>query len=165
MKLFLLFLLTLVSLFQCANNNKNKDKLVKTPFGRILEKKLRPVWTNTFNATHKVRACPQILRYLDFKDYDNLFPEKGTNECCLKLYMWVPKGKKLPVLVILHDFVSIRTASVDRYYGAYLAQKAKSFDITSNFRLNFFGFAYLGCGKQKSGNMGFLDQQMDLHSH
>uniref|UniRef100_A0A0N5C731 COesterase domain-containing protein n=1 Tax=Strongyloides papillosus TaxID=174720 RepID=A0A0N5C731_STREA len=41
-------------------------------------------------------------------------------------------------------FFYIRTASVDRYYGAYLVQKAKSIVITLNFKLGFFEFAYLG---------------------
>uniref|UniRef100_A0A0K0F519 Acetylcholinesterase (inferred by orthology to a zebrafish protein) n=1 Tax=Strongyloides venezuelensis TaxID=75913 RepID=A0A0K0F519_STRVS len=123
----------------------------------------QPAWNETFYAVHKAVACPQIIKRLNFKDYDDLLPHNGLFESCLKLNMWVPKGKNLPILVILHDgFYSIRTASVDRYYGAYLAQKAKSIVITLNFRLGFFGFSYLGGGEQIPGNMGLLDQQTAL---
>uniref|UniRef100_A0A0N5C1Z1 Acetylcholinesterase n=1 Tax=Strongyloides papillosus TaxID=174720 RepID=A0A0N5C1Z1_STREA len=197
MKYFIL-LLSIISLILCGKSkdkNKSKDKLVETPFGKILGKKItikkeevseflgipyayppigayrfkrpiplkEPAWKDTFNAIHKATACPQIIKLLNFKDYDELLPHNGTIESCLKLNMWVPKGKNLPVLVVLHDgFYSIRTASVDRYYGAYLALKSKSIVITFNFRLGFFGFAYLGGGQIIPGNMGLLDQQMAL---
>ncbi|CEF70611.1 Acetylcholinesterase [Strongyloides ratti] len=123
----------------------------------------KPSWNGTYNAITLANACPQIVRFMNFSGYDASNPKNATNEECLQFNMWVPKGKNLPVLVFFHGGSwTLRTASVDKFNGSVLALKTKSIVVTPNFRLGFFGFAYLGNGSKISGNMGLLDQQMML---
>lgn len=123
----------------------------------------KPHWNITYNAVHLVGACPQIIRTMGFAPYDDSNPKNGTNERCLKFNMWVPKDKtNMPVLIFLHGgSFTVRTASVDKFNGSVLAATTESIVITANFRLGFFGFAYLNSGVIP-GNMGLLDQQMLL---
>uniref|UniRef100_A0A0N5BHL9 Acetylcholinesterase n=1 Tax=Strongyloides papillosus TaxID=174720 RepID=A0A0N5BHL9_STREA len=75
--------------------------------------------------------------------------------------MWVPNGgENMSVIVFFHGGSwTVRTASVDKFNGSVLALKTKSIVIAANFRLGFFGFAYLSNSSRISGNMGLLDQQ------
>ncbi|CEF71286.1 Acetylcholinesterase [Strongyloides ratti] len=118
---------------------------------------------NTYYAVHKAPGCPQIIRKMGFDGYDSLNP-KDTNENCLRLNMWVPKnGEKMPVIVFFHGGSwTVRTGSADKFNGSVLALKTKSIVVVPNFRLGFFGFAYLSGKDGIEGNMGLLDQQMAL---
>uniref|UniRef100_A0A0N5CDL2 Carboxylic ester hydrolase n=1 Tax=Strongyloides papillosus TaxID=174720 RepID=A0A0N5CDL2_STREA len=123
----------------------------------------RKYWNGTYFAVELPPACPQIIRTMGFSGYDDLNP-KSVDENCLKFNMWVPKSnKKKPIIVFLHGGSwTVRTASTDKFNGSVLALKTNTIVITPNFRLGFFGFAYLGNGSKISGNMGLLDQQMVL---
>uniref|UniRef100_A0A0K0FS33 Acetylcholinesterase (inferred by orthology to a zebrafish protein) n=1 Tax=Strongyloides venezuelensis TaxID=75913 RepID=A0A0K0FS33_STRVS len=122
-------------------------------------------WNNTYYAVHPANGCPQNIRKMGFSPYDDSNP-KITNESCLKFNMWVPKsndGRKMPVIVFFHGGSwTVRTASADKFNGSVLALKTKSIVITANFRLGFFGFAYLNNSDDIRGNMGLLDQQAML---
>uniref|UniRef100_A0A0K0FDR2 Acetylcholinesterase (inferred by orthology to a zebrafish protein) n=1 Tax=Strongyloides venezuelensis TaxID=75913 RepID=A0A0K0FDR2_STRVS len=121
-------------------------------------------WNGTYNAVHLADACPQIIRVMNFSGYDSANPTNGTIESCLKFNMWVPKGEKnMPVIIFFHGGSwTVRTASADKFNGSVLALKASSIVITANFRLGFFGFAYLKNSEKIRGNMGLLDQQAML---
>ncbi|CEF71289.1 Carboxylesterase, type B domain-containing protein [Strongyloides ratti] len=114
-------------------------------------------------AVHKALGCPQHTRIMGFEGYDSLNP-KETSENCLRLNMWVPKnGEKMPVIVFFHGGSwTVRTGSADKFNGSVLALKTKSIVVVPNFRLGFFGFAYLSGEDGIEGNMGLLDQQMVL---
>ncbi|CEF71301.1 Acetylcholinesterase [Strongyloides ratti] len=118
----------------------------------------------TYYAVHKSEGCPQIIREMGFDGYDASNPKNGTDENCLKFNMWVPKGKKnMPVIVFFHGGSwTVRTGSADKFNGSVLALKTKSIVVVPNFRLGFFGFAYLSGEDGIEGNMGLLDQQMVL---
>uniref|UniRef100_A0A0N5BSY8 COesterase domain-containing protein n=1 Tax=Strongyloides papillosus TaxID=174720 RepID=A0A0N5BSY8_STREA len=117
-------------------------------------------WNNTYYAVHLADACPQIIRMMNFSGYDDANP-KNSSESCLKFNMWVPNGgENMSVIVFFHGGSwTVRTASVDKFNGSVLALKTKSIVIAANFRLGFFGFAYLSNSSRISGNMGLLDQQ------
>ncbi|CEF71296.1 Acetylcholinesterase [Strongyloides ratti] len=119
--------------------------------------------TNIFYAVHQGKGCPQHIRVMNFEGYDSLNP-KETEESCLKLNMWVPKGEEnMPVIVFFHGGSwTVRTGSIDRFNGSVLALKTKSIVVVPNFRLGFLGFAYLKGEDGIEGNMGLLDQQMVL---
>ncbi|CEF71303.1 Acetylcholinesterase [Strongyloides ratti] len=132
----------------------------KPPFE--LEKD-RFIGNNTFHASHEAVACPQNIRTMGFDGYDASNP-KTYNESCLRLNMWVPKGEtNMPVIVFFHGGSwTVRTGSADKFNGSVLALKTKSIVVVPNFRLGFFGFAYLSGEDGIEGNMGLLDQQMVL---
>uniref|UniRef100_A0A0K0FSX9 Acetylcholinesterase (inferred by orthology to a zebrafish protein) n=1 Tax=Strongyloides venezuelensis TaxID=75913 RepID=A0A0K0FSX9_STRVS len=121
-------------------------------------------WNGIYNAVYLADACPQIIRVLNFSGYDSANPTNGTVESCLKFNMWVPKDKQnMPVIVFFHGGSwTVRTASADKFNGSVLALKTSSIVIAANFRLGFFGFAYLKNSSQIQGNMGLLDQQAML---
>ncbi|CEF59719.1 Acetylcholinesterase [Strongyloides ratti] len=110
-------------------------------------------------------SCPQEVNFSNFSGYDDLNPKVGTHfKNCLILNIWMPgKLKNLPVLVFFHDGDwASGTAFSDNYNGSYLAHVTKSIIVVPNFRLGFYGFAFLGYKSQLPGNMGLLDQQMAL---
>uniref|UniRef100_A0A0N5CIJ6 Acetylcholinesterase n=1 Tax=Strongyloides papillosus TaxID=174720 RepID=A0A0N5CIJ6_STREA len=120
-------------------------------------------WNGTYYAVNLADACPQIIRKMGFSGYDDANPTEAKNETCLKFNMWVPTsndGKNMSVIVFFHGGSwTVRTASVDKFNGSVLALKTNSIVIAANFRLGFFGFAYLINSTQIRGNMGLLDQQ------
>ncbi|CEF61701.1 Acetylcholinesterase, partial [Strongyloides ratti] len=118
----------------------------------------------TYNAVHKGEGCPQNIRVMGFEGYDASNPKNGTDESCLNLNMWVPNNEeKMPVIVFFHGGSwTVRTGSADKFNGSVLALKTKSIVVVPNFRLGFFGFAYLSGEDGIPGNMGLLDQQMVL---
>ncbi|CEF71299.1 Acetylcholinesterase [Strongyloides ratti] len=121
-------------------------------------------FNTTYYAVHKGEGCPQLIREMGFEGYDASNPKNGTDENCLKLNMWVPKdGTNMPVIVFFHGGSwTVRTGSADKFNGSVLALKTKSIVVVPNFRLGFFGFAYLSGEDGIEGNMGLLDQQMAL---
>jgi para-nitrobenzyl esterase len=101
---------------------------------------------------------------------DMIYRADTTSEDCLYLNVWTPakKGiKSLPVLVYFYGggFVA-GDGSEPRYDGASMAKKGMVV-VTTNYRLNIFGFfAHPELSKESpyhaSGNYGLLDQNAAL---
>uniref|UniRef100_A0A0N5C0W9 Acetylcholinesterase n=1 Tax=Strongyloides papillosus TaxID=174720 RepID=A0A0N5C0W9_STREA len=121
----------------------------------------------TFNATIPARTCPQfippnIFPY-NFSGFSIWYPPKNISEDCLQLNIWQPNKTTGGVLVMIHGgaYYSL-SASLDLFNGSVLAAVAHAVVVTINYRIGALGFARWKDGKNITGNMGLLDQQMAL---
>ena len=109
------------------------------PVGSLRWKAPAPAvhWTGVRSATAFGAACPQP------KMFDAAWARVGpTNEDCLFLNVWRPKGsqKHLPVMVFFHGGgFSLGSSGVPLYDGAALARRGAVI-VTLNYRLGRLGF-------------------------
>uniref|UniRef100_A0A0N5BZC9 COesterase domain-containing protein n=1 Tax=Strongyloides papillosus TaxID=174720 RepID=A0A0N5BZC9_STREA len=117
----------------------------------------------TFNATIPARTCPQIIPPYNFSGFSIWYPPKNISEDCLQLNIWQPNKTTGGVLVMIHGgaYYSL-SASLDLFNGSVLAAVAHAVVVTINYRIGALGFARWKDGKNITGNMGLLDQQMAL---
>jgi para-nitrobenzyl esterase len=131
------------------------------PVGSLRWKAPAPAihWTGVRSATAFGAACPQP------KLFDEAWARVGpTNEDCLFLNVWRPKGsqKHLPVMVFFHGGgFSLGSSGVPLYDGAALARRGAVI-VTLNYRLGrlgFFAHPVLTASDPNGqlGNYGLLD--------
>ena len=116
-------------------------------------------WTGVRSATAFGAACPQP------KLFNDAWARVGpTNEDCLFLNVWRPKGrqKHLPVMVFFHGGgFSLGSSGIPLYDGAALARRGAVI-VTLNYRLGrlgFFAHPVLTAADPNGqlGNYGLLD--------
>uniref|UniRef100_A0A0K0FXC8 Acetylcholinesterase n=1 Tax=Strongyloides venezuelensis TaxID=75913 RepID=A0A0K0FXC8_STRVS len=110
-------------------------------------------------------ATPCLQRHINtgVRRFDYYSFKNGTSEDCLQMNMWVPENKTGAVIVFFHGGDLVRgSASLDIYNGSFLAAYSKAIIVNVNYRLEVYGFAYLGRKTRIPGNMGLLDQQRAL---
>ncbi|MHA1278918.1 MAG: carboxylesterase/lipase family protein [Candidatus Helarchaeota archaeon] len=111
-------------------------------------------WTGVLEAT-KYSACAW-QGYSELEKW--LGKPKPESEDCLYLNIWTPSidNKKRPVMFWIHGgaFI-IGTGNDPLYDGGALARRGDVVVVTSNYRLGFFGFAYI---PEITVNVGSLDQ-------
>uniref|UniRef100_A0A0K0F528 Acetylcholinesterase n=1 Tax=Strongyloides venezuelensis TaxID=75913 RepID=A0A0K0F528_STRVS len=121
----------------------------------------------TFEAKYPAATCPQfippnIFPY-NFSGFSVWYPPRNISEDCLQLNLWQPEKTTGGVIVMIHGgaYYSL-SASLDIFNGSVLAAVARSVVVTINYRIGALGFARWKDGKNITGNMGLLDQQMAL---
>lgn len=139
----------------------------KPPVGELRWKAPQPV-ENWKGVKETKYFKPRPVQKEVFGDMNSR--SEGLSEDCLYLNVWTPakrNTKDLPVLLYFYGggFVA-GDAAEPRYDGASMAKKGMVV-ITTNYRLNIFGFlAHSDLSKespnQVSGNYGLLDQAAAL---
>ncbi|MFT3725076.1 MAG: carboxylesterase/lipase family protein [Hyphomonadaceae bacterium] len=126
-------------------------------------------WTETADALAYANSAPQGVG----GDGGGLFkswrpdPPLPTNEDCLFLNVWTPAAddKKRPVMVWFHGGgFATGSGSSYAYDGVRLAKRGDVVVVTTNHRLNMFGYLNLagyGAPFEDSGAVGALDM---IHS-
>jgi para-nitrobenzyl esterase len=138
------------------------------PIGELRWKPPQPVagWDGVRSAN---MFGPRAMQLPVFGDMN--FRSDGMSEDCLYLNVWTPAAsgdERLPVLVYFYGGGNVAgDGSEPRYDGARLAQ-AGIVVVTSNYRLNVFGFfahpeLTVESPQHASGNYGYLDQAAALH--
>uniref|UniRef100_A0A0K0FGP3 Acetylcholinesterase (inferred by orthology to a zebrafish protein) n=1 Tax=Strongyloides venezuelensis TaxID=75913 RepID=A0A0K0FGP3_STRVS len=103
-----------------------------------------------------------LVKY-NFEHFDTYNQTNKFSKNCLSLNIWVPQNKNGPVFVVIHGgSYSGGTASLDNHNGSILTIKSRATVVNINYRLGVFGFLYLGNNSKIKGNIGFLEQQMDM---
>ncbi|CAB3384529.1 Hypothetical predicted protein [Cloeon dipterum] len=137
---------------------------VEPPLGRLrFSTPERPKrWNTTLEAFDFKPACPQILD--PPSDLPGLAVPASYSEDCLYINVWAPSVtsgglRNYPVVVLFEgdEFVS-------GWPGRFPAEELASEGIvvvSASYRLNVFGFFYLGI-KEARGNYGLLDQYFAL---
>lgn len=126
-------------------------------------------WTGVLQANEISAACAQI---------DSLTTPGSLNEDCLYLNVWTPNPaptKPLPVMVWIHGGGNVNGSTGDLiplgvgglfYNGRSLAETRDVVVVTTNYRLNIFGFLshpdLEESGYPYSGNQALLDQRAAL---
>ncbi len=139
----------------------------KPPVGELRWKAPQPVdpWAGIKDAKNFGPRPMQTMVFGDMKSRS-----KGLSEDCLYLNIWTPatrNTKDLPVLVYFFGGGNVAgDASEYRYDGESMAKKGMVV-ITTNYRLNIFGFlAHPELSAEASygasGNYGLLDQNAAL---
>lgn len=159
-----------------ANGNKVNEYLgirfAQPPIGELRFKKPVPVtpWKSTFNATNERAACMQTTEKNPIVDVP---VPKIVSEDCLFLNIWTPnsppqnmsnmENKKRSVMFYIYGGgLQIGSIFFDTYNGDYLASLGDVIIVSTNYRLNAFGFLYGGSDDDAPGNMGFHDQLLAL---
>jgi para-nitrobenzyl esterase len=139
----------------------------KPPVGNLRWKAPEPL--DNWNGVKQTKKFgPRPMQTIVFGDMNSR--SDGVSEDCLYLNIWTPakrNTKDLPVLVYFYGGGNIAgDASEPRYDGESMAKKGIVV-VTSNYRLNIFGFlAHPELTKESphkaSGNYGLLDQVATL---
>uniref|UniRef100_A0A0N4Z6A0 acetylcholinesterase n=1 Tax=Parastrongyloides trichosuri TaxID=131310 RepID=A0A0N4Z6A0_PARTI len=119
----------------------------------------------TIDATKPSNSCIQATSNIGFESKYFNDSKMNQSEDCLYLNIWVPnrETKNKSVLVFVHGGgLRFGSSNLDLYNGSMLAAKTGLIVVTLNYRLGIFGFAYMCCGNNITGNMGLLDQQVAL---
>ena len=135
----------------------------KPPVGNLRWKAPQPLdkWTGVRQTK---KFGPRPMQTIVFGDMNSR--SDGVSEDCLYLNVWTPakrNTKDLPVLVYFYGGGNVAgDASEPRYDGESMAKKGIVV-VTSNYRLNIFGFfSHPELSKESpykaSGNYGLLDQ-------
>ncbi|CAF1003382.1 unnamed protein product [Didymodactylos carnosus] len=121
-------------------------------------------WTNIYNATQLPATCWQTEQIVYNLSAEKIWsPNTVRSENCLYLNVWVPVQRypktKLAVLVWIYGggFVT-GTASLDIYDGRILSALNNVIVVSMQYRLQSFGFLYLG----KPDAPGMYDQVLAL---
>ncbi len=128
-------------------------------------------WNGTLEASHFSDACAQE---------DALITSASDSEDCLYLNVWSPSpapSRRLPVMVWFHGGGNTTGSTMDEvplgvgglfYNGRALAESRDVVVVTTNYRLNVFGFfshpalAAEDPDYPYSGNQALLDQRASL---
>lgn len=139
-----------------------KERRWKSP--EPLSKRTNTCWAGTFNAFTFGNTCIQ-------RNPDNISQIIG-NEDCLYLNVWTPtlnSNANLPVMVWIHGgSLQLSNGNWPTYSPtAQLAHKTNVVYVSMNYRLHAFGFMALDILSEvspyrRSGNYGFMDQQLAL---
>ena len=117
-------------------------------------------WNGTLDATKSKSSCPQLPSAFGAMASDQ--------EDCLYLNIYTPAkaAGPLPVFFWIHGGgFSYGVASSPVYNGVNIAKKGKVVVVSTNYRLNAFGFlaaSALSKANHVSGNYGIEDQQAAL---
>ncbi|XP_031627718.1 uncharacterized protein LOC116343655, partial [Contarinia nasturtii] len=127
----------------------------KPPIGELRFKAPEPIekWTEPFKAYEYGIWCSQPAK-----------ADKETSEDCLTLNVFVPilkQKEKLPVLFLIPGGNFATGSGSDFMYGADFMIDHQVILVTTNYRMNIFGFMSLGT-PEYSGNMGIKDQQLAM---
>ncbi len=123
--------------------------------------RLAPAWSGVRETTEFGPMCVQNVPGPLVK----LESKAGMSEDCLYLNVWRPKKSgQFPVMVWIHGGgYTIGVSSTPMYWGDRLAAEGDVVVVSTNYRLNLFGFfsspALLSEDpNQSTGNYAFLDQ-------
>jgi carboxylesterase type B len=129
------------------------------PVGSLRFKKpiAKSNWSGIFEATEFGPSCMQKMTRARLTK----LPNKNISEDCLTLNVYVPtatySGEPKAVMVWFHGG-GFRSGQAMEYDGRYLAAFGDVILVSTNFRLNLFGFLKLG----ESWNNGLWDQNLAL---
>ncbi|XP_064651315.1 liver carboxylesterase 1-like [Lineus longissimus] len=135
----------------------------EAPVGALRFRKPLPKtnWSGVLNATEFGPSCMQAMT----KTRLEKLPNANVSEDCLSLNVYAPSGssavtaKRKAVMVWFHGG-GFHTGQAMEYEGRYLAAFGDVIVVTSNYRLNLFGFLKLG--GNESYNNGLWDQNLAL---
>ncbi|CAL8109300.1 unnamed protein product [Orchesella dallaii] len=140
----------------------------KPPLGPLRFKKPIAVepWNGTFYATRQPNTCyqEQFVSFPKFQGEMMWNPNTNISEDCLYLNMWVPKGRKsnMPILIWIYGGGYMAgTATLDIYNGEILAAENSVIVVGIQYRVGSFGFLYYG-NEDAPGNVGLWDQLMAM---
>ncbi|KAG1682984.1 Acetylcholinesterase [Nymphon striatum] len=112
-------------------------------------------WKGIYDATEFKPDCIQEPGW----DIMNI---TETSEDCLYLSIWAPKTQHFkPRPVMFHIFGGGFFVGTSRIEGLSFAAKMDAVVVSSNYRVNAFGFLNMHID-EAPGNMGLLDQQLAL---
>ncbi|KAH7095779.1 carboxylesterase [Paraphoma chrysanthemicola] len=151
------------------------DKFLGVPFAAPLQRFSPPQketpWQGIYDAsTHK----PACIQQFDFPEEDRARiikwlntpgPPAGESEDCLYLDIYAPPKGKEPkaVLFWIHGGVYLYgSGSLPLYDGSILAAIHDVVVVTTNYRLNVFGFPGSPEIPEGQRNLGLLDQRLAL---
>uniref|UniRef100_A0A0N4ZAC4 Carboxylic ester hydrolase n=1 Tax=Parastrongyloides trichosuri TaxID=131310 RepID=A0A0N4ZAC4_PARTI len=153
--------------FQVVTIEKEKkiiDKFLGIPYALPPVDSLRfkppSMHPKKFEETEPLEAFK--FKYSCMQNNEEPFIE--INEDCLYLNIYRPANRKdVPVLVYFHggDFQT-GSSNYHKLDGSKIVFNGGIIVVTVNYRLNIFGFAFLGHDSEIKGNMGLQDQQMAL---
>ncbi len=138
--------------------------------GRFMPPMKPQAWSDVKDCTHFGSRSPQQPGKLEIPEVAETSGQGPMGEDCLVLNVWtsgLKGGRKRPVMVWFHGggFAS-GSGDYTMYEGANLARKHDVVVVTTNHRLNAFGYLYLaGVGGPKfanASNAGLLDMVQSL---